>query len=223
MSSKFLILYSTIVGGFYVQNDRLEAAVETARSQVGDDVWKRGFSGSDPHGATVVAKRALQNAGITPIKLEGELVHVGFVENRDKAGNAYPKLRVGLQNLDDQYLLSLDLKSDVAQRLVVKLDNCEHGDFVRISAWPTPVERGGRQFINHAASMKNSEGTEIPANSSFGAQVKEQTEAVESALRAAGITDKKVLATAKANRRIEAHKELLLTIQARFVEAHAHA
>ena len=51
--------------------------------------------------------------------------------------------------------------------------------------------------------------------------MKAQTEAVEQTLKAAGITDKKVVATAKATRRIEAHKELLLSIQARFVEANA--
>lgn len=218
---KSLILYSSVVGNFYASNDQLASVVDTARVLVGEDVWKRGFSGLDPKGATVAAKKALQDAGISPIKLEGELVHIGFVENRDNSGNTYPKLRVGLQNLDDQYLLSLDLKSDVAQRLVVKLDNCEHGDYIRISAWPTPVERGGRQYINHAASIKDSEGKEIPANSEFSAQVKAQTESVEATLKAAGITDKKVVATAKATRRIEAHKDLLLSIQARFVEANA--
>lgn len=218
---KSLILYSSVVGNFFASNDHLAAVVEAARATVGDDVWKRGFSGIDPKGATVAAKKALQDAGIAPIKLEGELVHIGFVENRDAAGNSYPKLRVGLHYLDDQYLLSLDLKSDVAQRLVVKLDNCEYGDYIRISAWPTPVERGGRQYINHAASIKDSEGKEIPANSEFSAKVKAQTEAVEQTLKAAGITDKKVVATAKATRRIEAHKELLLSIQARFVEANA--
>ena len=220
---KSLILYSTIVGGFFVQNEQLEIAINAARSQVSDDVWKRGFSGSDPRGATAAAHRALHAAGIEAITLEGELIHVGFVENKDKAGNLYPKLRVGIQNLNDQYLLSLDLKGDVAQRLVVKLDNCEPGDHVRISAWPTPVERGGRQFINHAVSMKDSSNKEIPVNASISAKVKGLTESVESALLAAGVRDKKVLATAKANRRIEAHKELLLAIQARFVEAKATA
>lgn len=218
---KSLILYSSVVGNFYASNDQLASVVDTARAAVGEDVWKRGFSGLDPKGATVAAKKALQDAGISPIKLEGELVHIGFVENRDTAGNTYPKLRVGLHYLDDQYLLSLDLKSDVAQRLVVKLDNCEYGDYISISAWPTPVERGGRQYINHAASIKDSDGKEIRANSEFSAQVKAQTESVEATLKAAGITDKKVVATAKATRRIEAHKNLLLSIQASFVEANA--
>lgn len=216
---KSLILYSTIVGGFFAQTDALGAAIDAARRRVGDDTWKRGYAGSDPTGATVAANWELKEAGITPVQFEGELVHVGFVENRDNSGNIYPKLRVGVQSLDDQFLLSLDLKGDVAQRLVVKLDNCQPGDYVRISAWPTFVERGGRKYVNHAASMKNGEGQEIPANSSFSATVKTQTEAVEATLKSAGITDKKVVATAKATKRIEAHKDLLLSIQARFSEA----
>ena len=195
----------------------------TARDAVGDDTWKRGFSGGDPKGATAAANKELKKAGIQPMALEGELVHVGFVSNRDDAGNVYPKLRVGLQCLDDQFLLSLDLKGDVAQRLLVKLDNCSPGDYVRISAWAAPVVRSGRTFVNHAASMKDGEGKEIPANSSFSAEVKKKTEAVEATLRGAGITDQKVIATAKAAKRIDALKELLQTIEYRFIQAKAAA
>lgn len=220
---KSLILYSTIVGGFFAQSDALDAAVNTARAQVGDDAWKRGYSGSDPAGATVAANFHLKVAKIAPVQFEGELTHVGFVENRDASGNTYPKLRVGVQSLDDQFLLSLDLKGDVAQRLLVKLDSCQPGDYVRISAWPTVVERDGRKFVNHAASVKDSDGKEIPANSLFSGEVKKQTDAVDAALRAVGVSDKKVIATAKANKRIEAHKDLLFKIQARFAEAKAAA
>lgn len=220
---KSLILYSTVVGGFYAQTDHLAAAVATARSRIGEDTWKRGFSGGEPGGATEAAHRELREADIEPVHVEGELVHVGFVENRDNAGNTYPKLRVGLQCMDEEMLLSLDLKGDVAQRLLVKIDNCQPGDYIRISAWPTVVARGDRSFINHAVSVKDAEGKEIPVNSDFAAQVKKLTDGVETALVAAGITDKKVVATAKVTRRIDAHKELLLQVQERFVQARANA
>lgn len=151
----------------FAQTDALAAAIEAARRRVGDDIWKRGYSGSDPAGATVAANWELKEAGISALEFEGELIHVGFVENQDNSGNIYPKLRVGVQNLDDQFLLSLDLKGDVAQRLVVKLDNCEFGDYVRISAWPTFVERGGRKYVNHAASIKGGDGQEVPRTPLF--------------------------------------------------------
>lgn len=215
---KSLLLYSTIVGGFFIQSDALEAAIQEARHEVGDDVWKRGFSGSERSGATFAASKHLRNAQIKPIIFEGDLIHVGFVENRDPSGNVYPKLRVGVQNLDDQYLLSLDLKGDVAQRLIVKLDNCQLGDRIRISAWPTFVERDGRKYVNHAASVKSAHGREIPGNTTFSATVETQTQAIGTTLRAAGITDKKVIATAKATKRIEAYKSRLIEIQTRFIE-----
>jgi hypothetical protein len=220
---KSLILYSTIVGGFYAQNESLEAAVSAARARVGNDVWKRGFSGHDPGGATAAAAWALHQAEIKPVVLEGQLVHVGFVENCDDSGNCYPKLRVGLESMDDQFLVSLDLKSDVAQRLLAKLDNCQPGDYIRISAWPTVVTRGGRSFINHAVSVKGTDAKEIPVNADFTAQVRELTGGVEATLIAAGITDKRVVATPKATRRIDAHKELLPRVQKRFAQARANA
>ena len=213
---KSLLLYSTLVGGFYAQNDRLAAAVSAARTRVGEDTWKRGFSGGEPGGATQAAMSELRKAGIEPIQVEGELVHVGFVENRDISGNTYPKLRIGLQFMDESMLLSLDLKGDVSQRLIVKLDNCQPGEYIRISAWPTVVTRADRSYINHAASIKGADGKEIPVKADFSGDLKNLTDGVELTLMTAGITDKKVLATAKATRRIEAHKELLLRIEQRF-------
>lgn len=213
---KSLVLYSTIVGGFYAHNERLERAIGIARSNVGDDVWKKGFSGKDAEGATAAATTELNAAGITPVNVEGELKNVNFVENKDNSGNVYPKLQVDIQNGEDKILLSLDLKSDVAQRLIAKLDNCQPGDHVKLSAWATPVEKGDRTFINHAVSVRNNQGSEIKADPSFSQDIKSQTDNLENTLKAAGINDSKVISAAKTNKRIEAHKDKLLNIQNRF-------
>lgn len=90
------------------------------------------------------------------------------------------------------------------------------GDHVKVAAWATPVERGDRTFINHAASVKGGDGQEVKANPDFSSDLKTQTDALENTLKAAGINDTKVISTAKTNRRIEAHKEKLLTIEKRF-------
>lgn len=215
---KHLILYSTIVGGFYAQTEALEVAIQFARQEAGDEVWKRGYSGNNKGGATAICNSHLNEAGIQAVSVQGWLSFVGFVENRDHAGNSYPKLRVGIHtDLGDQFMLSLDLKSDVAQRLLVKLDNCAPNEFVSISAWPTVVERGDRKFVNHAVSVKDADGKEVPASTEFSARVKAETEKVEVALKAVGVNDKTVTAKAKANKRIECHKALLLTIKDRFV------
>ena len=218
---KSLVLYSTIVGGFYAQTEPFVQTMNNARAEVGGDTWKRGYSAKEPTGATATASEALYNAGIEPVQFEGELTTVGFVENTDTAGNLYPKLRVGLKQGDHELLLSVDLKSDVAQRLMTKLDNCKPGDRVKVSAWPTVVERAGRQFVNHGVSMKNAQGQEVPANSAFSAEVKQLTEGVAATLLAAGISDKTVLNAAKSNKRIAAHKDLLLKMEDRFAVATA--
>jgi len=215
---KSLVLYSTIVGGFFASSEALDDAMQRARSRVGDDAWKRGFSANDPAGATVAASWELREAGIEPLLVEGELKLVGYIENTDNSGNVYPKLRVGLDALGSELLLSLDLKGDVAQRLVAKLSSCRPGSYVKISAWPTFVTRGDRQFVNHAVSMKTGNGSEIPVDASFSAEVKSLTESAESVLVAAGITDKKVLSTAKTAKRIEAHKNRILAMSHMFAQ-----
>ena len=217
---KSLILYSTILGGFYAQSEALTKAVNAARHEAGEDLWKRGYSGNDPKGSTLIAKKYFRVENIEAIVPEGELQHVGFVTNRDTARNVYPKLRVGLTALDGvQFLLSLDVKTDVAQRLIGKLDNCFPGQPIKVSAWPTTVQRDGRTFVNHAVSVKGFDGKEIPTNSAFSASVKEICNGVEVALKSAGIADKKVIATAKATRRVDAYKDMLIKIQSVFLVA----
>lgn len=216
---KSLVLYSTIVGGFYAHSEDLDKVISAARTNVGDDVWKKGFSGKDSEGATVAAVAKLNEAGIESVRVEGTLKNVSFVENKDNSGNVYPKLRVEIKNGEDEMCLSLDLKSDVAQRLIVKLDNCKQGDYLKVSAWASPVERGGRTFINHAASVKNNNGEEVKANPDFAVDLKKNIETLETTLKAAGINDSKVITIAKTNKRIETHKEKLLEIEKRFKAA----
>lgn len=211
-----LVLYSTIGGNFYTHNEGLEKAIDTAKTRVGDDTWKKGYSAAEPDGATVAIRAELKQAGIQPVEVEGVLTNVSFVENKDASGNTYPKLRVDVEKEDDKLVLSLDLKSDVAQRLLSKLDNCNPGDRVKISAWPSPVTKGDRTFINHAVSMKDNQGVEVPVNSNFSSHLKQQSDGIEASLKSAGIDDKKVINNAKTSKRIQEHKDLLLQIEERF-------
>ena len=214
---KTLVLYSTVLGHFYEESDAMKRAIEAARNETGDDLWKRGYTGSDPKGATAIAMKYLREAQVEPITPEGRLKLVNYVLNRDAAGNDYPKLRVGIVTEDRRrLLLSLDLKSDVAQRLLGKLANCHQGEFIKVSAWATPVDRGGRTFINHAVSVKDAEGKEVPVDSEFSGSVKTVCDGVEATLIAAGIKDKKVLATAKVTKRVDVYKEFLMQLANRF-------
>ena len=220
---KSLILYSTVLGAFYHQTDAMTHAATQARQEAGEDLWKRGYTGSDPRGATAIARKYFREANIEPVVPEGQLKLVAYTMNQDASGNTYPKLRVGILTTDGQkLLLSLDLKSDVAQRMIGKLANCQQGEFIKVSAWATPVNRGDRTFINHAVSIKDAGGVEIPSDSEFSGNVKKACDGVESTLKSAGINDKKVLATAKVTKRVDAYKEFLMRLSNRFpVEATA--
>jgi len=211
-----LTIYSSILGGFYAKTKEFEAAMMRARHAVGDDVWKRGFSGSQPNGATSLAQKETRAMGVAAVNVAGNLVGVSFVENTDGSGNTYPKLRVAIECVDHQILLSIDIKDDVAQRLLSKLSNCNPDQFITISAWPTPVERNGRTFINHAVSVKDEGRVEVPANTEFSAWVKKTTDAVREALNVVGVSDEKTIATAKMAKRIEAHKQFLARVAKKF-------
>jgi hypothetical protein len=212
-----LTIYSTILGGFYAKSKEFEVAMRRAHDKVGADVWKRGFSNRQADGATAAARTEIALAGIEPTRVNGNLVRVAYVENTDGSGNVYPKLRVGVENLDHEILLSLDIKDDVAQRLISKLDNCQPGQFVVVSAWPSEVERSGRVFVNHAVSVKDENKNEIPHNSVFSGEVKKLTDGVAAVLSSAGITDPKTISAAKIAKRIEAHKKQLAELSKRFV------
>lgn len=211
-----LTIYSSILGGFYAKTKEFEAAMMRARSDVGDDVWKRGFSGAQEFGATAAAQKHTRAMGVAAVNVAGNLVGVAYVENKDGQGNLYPKLRVAVECVDHHILLSIDIKDDVAQRLLSKLSNCSPAQFITISAWPTPVERNGRTFINHAVSVKDDGRVEVPANTEFSAWVKKITEAVRSVLATAGIHDEKTVATAKLTKRIDAHKQFLVRVSKKF-------
>ena len=214
---KSLILYSTVLGAFFHQSDAMVHAASQARQETGDDLWKRGYTGSDPKGATAIARKYFREANIEPVVPEGQLQLVAYTMNQDGSGNTYPKLRVGLLAADGQkLLLSLDLKTDVAQRMIGKLANCEQGEYIKVSAWATPVNREGRTFINHAVSMKDAAGVEIPSDSNFSGDVKKACDGVEATLKSAGINDKKVIATAKVTKRVDAYKEFLKRLSNKF-------
>ena len=211
-----LVTYSTIDGNFHAYGDHLTDAVSRAKARVGDDVWKKGYSANDPNGATAAIRSELKNANIQPVAVEGTLLDVKYMENTDGAGNKHPKLRVDLQGEQDKLVVSLDLKSDVAQRIIAKLDNCKPGEHLKISAWASPVQRGDRQFINHAVSIKGADSQEIRVNPELSASIKQKVDSVETSLVAAGIQDKQVINNAKTSKRIAEHRELLGKIETRF-------
>jgi hypothetical protein len=213
--SKSLVVYSTVIGEFLFSSPELTNAMSTAIGKVGEDVWKKGFSANRPDGATVTAISELKAAGLAPVDVSGIVKDISYGENVDGAGKKYPKLRVNLTQGENELFVSLDLKSEVAQRMIAKLGSVNQGDFLKVSAWASPVERGGRTFINHAVSIKDSNGAEVRVDPEFSGSIKSQIQKLEGDLQGMGVSDKIVINTAKTAKRMEIHKNKLSDIEAR--------
>lgn len=164
-----MLHHSTIVAGFVPVQD---AAVDSVISRVLDEIASEigeGVSGEDVRKLGYVEQNAallcsrLRAAGY-PVarRLVGELKGVGYVVNLDSRGVQHHKLRVML----DERLLSLDLSSEYAQRLAVKLEgvlaNRVAGP-ISISSFVEVIPRSGRSYVNHLASLKDRCSLEVKA------------------------------------------------------------
>lgn len=209
-----LIVYSPVVGGFLREDAKTKAALAQAKQDAGETIWKRSFSGDLVGGATQIAKTLLKAAGIPMIEVVGVLSKVSYRENVDASKNVHAKVHVAIDGAE-KILVSIDLGTDVGMRLVQKLANCTPGQVVQIAAWPSPVERNGRQFVNHAVSVKNGSGEEIPSLEGFFTKIAKETELVTEQMKAMGLAPA-IIDQAKATKRVQAHKELLESISAQF-------
>lgn len=211
------------VAGLFIQvgkdglGAQIEAALNLARKEVGDAAWKRGNTQKTAGGATEIALRELAKIGYKAPVLKGKLTKVSYVETKDGSGNVYQKVRVQLdgETKDDSHLISLDIDSELAQGLIQKLEHCQLGQVITFGAFTVPVERNGRTFVNHKATVKDEAGKEIKAEG-FWAKAQEAAAAAKKALESMGIKDPKMLNQAANSKKVEAHVDLLKTIEARF-------
>lgn len=166
-----LMQRNNIVNGFVLVNDEsTDKALAQAKSEVGEADWKKGYSPESEK----VAREALKAHGARYEKeLSGKLVGVELAETHAN-GTAFKKLRVTLENdRGDRTILSSDLGGEFAQRLIAKLDTAADlvadnpGMIVTIGGFAEQVEKDGRTFANHVATMKDAEGKEIPAEKHF--------------------------------------------------------
>lgn len=212
--------HNPVVGGLVPtgkNETEINAALDGARAEAGEANWKRGNSGNLPNGATLIARAKLEAIGYVPQPLTGKCTKISMDETRDNSGNVYTKLRVRLDG-DAGGMLSLDVSSEVAQRLIQKLDQVTPGSDITINAFATPVVRDGREFVNHVASVKDQNGAEVKSAGGFWEKAQEAANAAAAALTSMGISDKKLINTAKATKKVEAHRELLQSICQRYAQ-----
>lgn len=191
--------HNTIVSGFVLVNDpATTAALAEARGAIGEAGWKAGYTKEKSE----IARVALKKHGAPVLtKLSGTLSGVFTPQTKDAQGNVFQKVRVFLNNGQDSTVLSLDLGTEFCERLLPKLEAAINdrgiGVAITIACFPTSVDRGGRTFVNHVASVKT-DGQEVKAESHFR-RAQDACTAAVAALAKAGVKAKAAIdATRKA-------------------------
>lgn len=191
---------NNLVNGFVTVNDEpTQKALDQAKAEIGDAAWKQGHTPDTER----VARAALKTQGARyETTLSGKLTEVSMAETKAN-GETFRKLRVTLENGEDKTILSADLGSEFAQRLIAKLDRAtqEHaGQEVTIGGFAEAVEREGshlgesKTFTNHVATMKDAQGQEIPVVPGHFERAQERIAQAQEPLRQAGMGDnRKVL------------------------------
>ena len=184
-----LVIYDPVFGAFFKKTQEFDLARALVRTELGDNLFKMGFSGDSEFGATRALRAAFKEKGIEAVIPEGVIREIAYLETADAQGNEYKKLRLLMSGTED-LIVSLDLGTDVAKRLIAKLNNYMPETVVKISAWALLEEKEGTFYVNHSVSLKTSGGVEVPAMQGLFAQAKANAENI---ISAAGIKDRKVI------------------------------
>jgi len=200
-----------------VNDEQTNAALKAAREAVGDAEWKKGFTQET---RTIVRDTLKEHCARYEQALGGQLVGVSVAETQAN-GETFRKLRVTLEHGEDRTILSADMHSEFAQRLITKLDTAtrEHaGAEVRIGAFAKQTERDGRTFVDHVATLKDAEGKEIPATPGHFEKARERVMAAQKPMLDAGMKDKRILNQIAASTREAYFAEVAEGLSARMVE-----
>lgn len=167
-------------------------ALTAAKAEVGDAVWKQGHTKETEQ----VARAHLKAHGAeTKQEIKGRLAGVDLAETTAN-GEKMQKLRVRLDDGDQRTVLSADLHSEFAQRLVAKLDTAieKHpGEMLTVGAFAEQVERNGKSYVNHVALLKDEQGQEITANPEHNKAAQEKVLSAQKPMRDAGMEQPKIL------------------------------
>ncbi|AEK57923.1 conserved hypothetical protein [Acidithiobacillus caldus SM-1] len=175
---------NNIVNGFVLVNDEAtNKALAAAKEEVGEAAWKQGHSEEREK----IARAKLKEQGVRyETELSGKLDKVDVAETQAK-GTTFKKLRVTLeQDNGDKVILSADLNSEYAQRLLPKLESVEPGQKITIGGFATKVERDGREFTNHVATIKDEQGQEIKAKENHFEKAQEEVKKAQEPMIASG-------------------------------------
>ncbi|MHB8201401.1 MAG: hypothetical protein ACYDD9_11375 [Acidithiobacillus sp.] len=200
-----------------VNDEQTNAALKAAREQIGDAEWKKGYS---PENKAIVRDALKEHGARYEQALKGNLVGAEVAETQAN-GETFRKLRVTLENEAGRTILSADMGSEFAQRLITKLDTAtrEHaGAEVSIGAFAKQTERDDRTFVDHVATMKGPDGQEVPATPGHFEKARERVEAAQKPMLDAGMKDRKILNQIAASTRESYFAEVAAGLSERMVE-----
>jgi hypothetical protein len=200
-----------------VNDEPTNAALKAAKEQIGDAEWKKGYS---PENKAIVRDALKEHGARYEQALKGNLVGVQVAETQAN-GETFRKLRVTLENEAGRTILSADMGSEFAQRLITKLDTAtrEHaGGAISIGAFAKQTERDDRTFVDHVATMKGPDGQEVPATSGHFEKARERVEAAQRPMLDAGMKDRKILNQIAASTRESYFAEVAAGLSERLVE-----
>ena len=216
MSSVTMFQRHTIADAFTrIGDEPTTKALDAAQKTIGTDAWKAGFSAEKAK----IVRSALKECGASfETALPGRLEDVNHVQTH-AGGSTFDKLRVTLARENgDKIILSGDMRSEFSQRLLAKLDAAvQQGKTsqVTIGGFAEPVSRDGKSFVNHVATLKDSQGQEIKAAPGHFSKAAEHGQAAVDALERAGIRNPKLVKESRNAARDEYFTKLACEIHAR--------
>ena len=196
-----------------------EQALNSARTKVSQDDWKRGHSFDRINGPTYHALNALAQVDGIVESFCGEVSGVFKTEARDKNGNVYPKLRLMFsppKGRTDSDVISLELGHEMTLQLIQRIAKIEKGDLLIIRPTVEAIERNGRIFANHNCIVKNDADQLMTPLSGAWKQAQAMANEAAALLQRSGIKDAKLINAAKAQKKLEYHAQLLDEIIVRF-------
>lgn len=189
--------HHTIAAGFVLVNHgKTDDALSAAREQLGEDAWTSGYT----ERSSITTRSHLKKADVPVVtKIAGALKSISCKETKDSKGNVYQKIRVELQEdgKEQSTILTMEPREEFAQRLLAKLENVGVGEIITVGAFAEVIERNGRTFANHIATVKDRDGAEIKPSKDHFRQANDAVQAALGALRAAGIRDNQVINKAR--------------------------
>ena len=212
-----LMQRNNIVNGFVLVNDdATNKALDAAKAEIGEAAWKQGHSEEKEK----IARAKIKEQGARyETQLAGKLSRVDLAETQAN-GATFKKMRVTLEAANgDKTILSTDLNSEFTQRLSAKLQNVEPGQQVTIGGFTSSVERDGKEFTNHVATIKDASGQEIKATENHFEKAQEAVKAAQEPMVAAGMGENSAVMSKVAEAAREKYFEgVVLGIAERFPE-----